>query len=568
MMSSYTVQRRVIPALLVLALAASACSGGGAIQRTQQARTPVLAKNDINPVPRDQLPDGGTFRWPVMEITPNFNYYHVNGLLAEGERVLSALMPWAFHFDATGQPLRNADLLESAELTATNPVQVVTYRINPQAVWSDGTPITWRDFEAQWRALNGTNLAYQAAVTTGYEAISSVTQGEDEREAVVTFHTSYGDWQGLYSPLYPLSLMSDPALFNTGWVDRPLSTAGPFKLEGIDRAAQTITLVRNEQWWGARAKLDRIIYRVIDGDAQIDALANGEIDFIDIGPNVNHFQRAQSIPGVDLRIAGSPNFRVITFNGRSEVLRDTTVRQALAMCINREAIVQALLGPLGVPTVPLGNHFFMNNQPGYQDNSGVVAYDSQKAAAMLDEAGWVPQGDVRRKDGRDLALRFVIPANRAESQQEAELVQGMLADLDVRVIIEVVPHDNFFQDYVMTGNFDLTTFGFQGGALPISSTKSLYADPVRGPDGLMIRQNFARVGSPEIDEALNRALTALNPQQAIMYANTADALLWEIVHSVTTYQRPDIIAAKSTVANFGAFGFADPIIYEDIGFTQ
>ena len=46
----------------------------------------------------------------------------------------------------------------------------------------------------------------------------------------------------------------------------------------MDRSSKTITFVRNEKWWGNRAKLDMIVYRVIEPDAQIDALANGEID--------------------------------------------------------------------------------------------------------------------------------------------------------------------------------------------------------------------------------------------------------------------------------------------------
>ena len=99
-------------------------------------------------------------------------------------------------------------------------------------------------------------------------------------------------------------------------------TAGPFQLQGIDTTAQTITLERNPKWWGDKAILDRIIFRVIDGDAQVDALANGEIDFIDIASDVNKLQRAESTDGIEIRRAGGPNFRHITFNGTSPMLSD------------------------------------------------------------------------------------------------------------------------------------------------------------------------------------------------------------------------------------------------------
>ena len=104
--------------------------------------------------------------------------------------------------------------------------------------------------------------------------------------------------------------------------------------------AKTVTLVRNEKWWGKPAKLDRIVYRVIDPDAQIDALANGEIDAIDVGPDANKFNRAKDIEGTDLRIAGGPNFRHLTINGTSPNLQDVRVRQALAMAISRPAIAR------------------------------------------------------------------------------------------------------------------------------------------------------------------------------------------------------------------------------------
>jgi peptide/nickel transport system substrate-binding protein len=382
----------------------------------------------------------------------------------------------------------------------------------------------------------------------------------------VTYSQPYADWESLFSPLYPASTNGDPAVFNEGWVDQPLVTGGPFRFDGVDRTAQTITLVRNDNYWGDKAKLDRIIYRVIETDAQIDALANDETDFLDVGPNVNNYQRAQQIQGVQLRRAGGPNFRHLTINGTSPVLSDVNVRLALAMAINRETVTQAMLGPLGGSTTPLGNHIFMSNQEGYVDNAiEVVPYDPERAQQMLDQAGWVREGDIRRKDGQDLAIRMVIPSAIATSQQESELIQGMLSEVGARLNIEVVPSDDFFESYVTPGNFDFTVFSWIGTPFPISSSRSIYANPEQGPEGLVIEQNYARVGSPEIDALFDQATAELDPQRAIELANEVDRKIWEIGHSLTMYQRPDLIAVKGNVANFGAVGFAS-VIYEDMGF--
>ena len=550
-----------------VALVVSGCGGGSNDSGSGDSGggTPTEATaNDINPVDRGELTQGGDLRWALTELPPNFNYHQLDGTLADNADVIEAVMPAAFDFAADSTPSVNEDYFTSIELTSEDP-QVVTYTINPDAVWSDGTPITAADLTAQWQALNGTNTEYNVSSTTGYEEIASVEEGEDEKQAVVTFANPYADWQALYSPLYPASTNSDPNVFNTGWIEQIPVSAGPFQLDSIDTTAQTITLVPSTTWWGDAPMLDRIIYRVIDSDAQIDALANGEIDFIDVGPDVDKYTRAQSVPDVELRRAGGPNFRHITINGTSPVLSDVNVRQALAKAIDRQTIADALLGPLGGEAQKLDNHIFMANQEGYQDNAGDLSEaDVEGANAQLDEAGWTREGDgTRTKDGQELIIRFVIPSGVASSQQESELVQGMLAQVGAEVEIQAVPSSDFFESYVNTGDYDFTVFSWLGTPFPISSGSSIYEQP-QGED---IQQNYARIGSQEIDDLYAQVVQELDPAAARETANEIDALIWEEVHSLTLYQRPDLIAAKATLANFGAQGFAS-VKYQDIGFTE
>ena len=345
--------------IVALAMLASACGGSGASgggQGTSSSSAPSATAEDVNPTDRSQLQDGGVLRWPIDNYPVNFNNNELDGTNASGAEVLGALMPSMFNFDAAASPSVNTDYITSGVLTTQSPKEVVTYRINPKAIWYDGTPITEPDFEAQWKALRGVDPAYKIASSNGYEKIESVTKGSDDHEVVVTFARPYVDWQGLFSPLYPASTNGSPSVFNDGWKAKPLTTAGPFKLASTDQTAKTITLTRNEKWWGRPAKLDQIIFRVLDPDAQIDSLANGEIDLMDVGPDVNKLKRAQSTAGVTIRRSGGPNFRHVTMNGTSPILSDLNVRKAVAMSINRATIAKALLGPLGVPAVPLGNH--------------------------------------------------------------------------------------------------------------------------------------------------------------------------------------------------------------------
>jgi peptide/nickel transport system substrate-binding protein len=363
-------RRSLIALVATLGLVFTACGGGGSKNENGATGTtgkagPSATAYDINLVARDKVADGGTMQWPLTEIPPNLNYHQLDGTLKDTSDVMSALMPSLFTFDAESVPTVNPNYATSIELTATQPKQVTTYKLNPKGKWSDGTPITWADLEAQWKANSGTNPAYKNSSKNGYEQIESVAKGADDYEAVVTYKQPYTDWKGLFSPLYPASTNGDPKVYNEGWIGKILATAGPFKYQGIDETAKTLTIVRDDNWWGDRAKLDRIVFRAIPSDAHIDALLNGEVDFLDVGPDVNKLQRATQAPNVTIHKAGGPNFRHITINGTGAILKDVNVRKALALAINRDQIAKTLLGPLGVEAKPLQNHLFMANQKGY-----------------------------------------------------------------------------------------------------------------------------------------------------------------------------------------------------------
>jgi peptide/nickel transport system substrate-binding protein len=182
---------------------------------------------------------------------------------------------------------------------------------------------------------------------------------------------------------------------------------------------------------------------------------------------------------------------------------------------------------------------------------------------MLDQAGWKMNGQFRSKGGKQLKLRFVIPTGIATSKQEGELTQAMLKDVGVKLDIQSVPSDDFFDKYVSPGNFDITPFSWLGTPFPISSSTSIYLEP----KGDNIQQNFARVGSPEIDDLLHKANATFDENEAKDLLNQADAKVWDEVHSLIMYQRPQITATKSNLANFGSFGFQSRKM-ADVGFQK
>jgi peptide/nickel transport system substrate-binding protein len=490
-------------------------------------------------------------RWAVDQFSTQWNYNELDGPEASTLDVLTALIPQPFVADEKANVTPNPDFIESAEVTSDSP-ETIKYVLNKKAKWSDGSPITWKDYETQWKALDGTNSKYQIASSTGYERVKSVTRGADDYEFTVVFAKPFGEWKALFSPLYPAKYQDTPEHFNTGYKnDFPL-TAGPFKLQKIDKTAKTITVVRDPSWWGTPPKLDKVVYRALEIEAGINAFANGEVDVVDVGPDPSAYKKTSGTPNSTIHEAGGPDFRHFTINGTRPLLSDVKVRQALALGINRDAVAKSDLNGLNWPAETMDNHFFVNTQAGYEDTTGDLGkYNPDKAKQLLDEAGWKMSGDFRKKGGKTLELKFVIPTGIATSKQEGELTQAMLKDVGIKLDITPVPSDDFFDKYVIPGDYDITPFSWLGTPFPISSANSIYVKPVKDN----IQQNFARIGTDAIDKLMDEAEATTDDAKARELLNQADKGIWQEVHSLILYQRPQITATNAKLANFGSFGF-------------
>lgn len=198
---------------------------------------------------------------------------------ADSELLARAVLPSLFRTDDHARLTPDPDYLASAESTPPGQSpQVVTYRLNPRALWSDGTPLSAADFVAQRGALNGAEPAYHANRTAGYDAIDSVTPGADAHEVKVTFKQPYAEWRALFSPLYPAAATASPDAFNKPLAADFHTSAGPFALTGYDAAAGRAELTRNPAWWGDTAKAERLDFLAVPPAARLDALDQGKLD--------------------------------------------------------------------------------------------------------------------------------------------------------------------------------------------------------------------------------------------------------------------------------------------------
>ncbi|AGP55246.1 hypothetical protein M271_18445 [Streptomyces rapamycinicus NRRL 5491] len=647
---------------------------------------PPRAAWDIASAPRSGTSGTGTLRW-ALDATPTTLNAFQKAADTGTQRIAGAVLPSLYTLDARGRPQRNGDYLTSADVTSTDPKQVVVFKLNPKAVWSDGRPIGAEDFQAQWKALRGTDEKYGTARNAGYDRIAKVEPGDKEHEVKVTFAKPYTDWRSLFTPLYPKSVMGNPAVF-TAAANKGLAVgAGPFMVRQVTDSE--VTLVRNPRWWGDRARLSRVVFQAVPAEKRAEALIAGRLDLAEVdrttarriqatapdkqaagakrgssapgkagapepstggreaagaasagaareeagaqraatGDTDKNRSRTRALSRFTLRKALDPAYTQLALNGTKGPLADERVRRAVARAIDRKALAKLVLKPMGLPSEPLGNHLLMAGQPGYKDHSGALGDpDTNAAQSLLADAGWRAGGTGRqkaldgktddrgssrhsaptgtanpaaesasgtasgappaagdagrtgrlretavvRKKGRPLVLRFVLPDDQAGARLSTvgERIARMLEKIGVRTEITKVSGESYFRDHIATGDYDLALYSWPASAYPATDARPIYAKPQPAADGsLVVEQNYTRVGTDQIDQLFDQALSELDGGASRSLVSRADARIWAAAGSIPLYQRPQLIAMRKGLVNAGAFGFATPR-YQDIGFRR
>ena len=282
-----------IAGLSTISLALTACAGDGAeststgttaAESSQAAESTgestggleIKAAGDYNPLERDQIQDGGELTMAITEMAEQQNVFHAN-MNRYTRNVWDKYNPQLTLFDGDGTYHPNPAYLSEVKDEVVDGKTVVTYTIVDEANYNDGTPIDWTSFENTWKFNNGSNPDVQVNSTDGYELIESVTRGETDKQAVVTYKQAYPWWEGLFGNLVPPQVDSADTFMNAYLKQlHPEWGAGPFKVENVNFETGEVSFVRNEKWWGEPAKLERISYRAMEDQASINAFRAGE----------------------------------------------------------------------------------------------------------------------------------------------------------------------------------------------------------------------------------------------------------------------------------------------------
>ncbi len=352
----------------------------------------------------------------------------------------------------------NGDLAE--DLTS------VTFRLKEGVLWSDGEPLTANDvaFTIDW-ALDEANAVTSYSF---YETIDS-TEVVDDLTITINFKNPNPTWadaytgmgSGLVLPKHILEGADQTALDQ--FRSNPIGT-GPYVVESFSANDQVIYVANQNYREATKPYFERVLLKG-GGDAQAAARATiqtGEFDYgwnLAVEPELLREMEKADNPGELVTYGGltiermnfnfsDPNTEV---NGqRSEMntphpfLSDLAVRQAIRMGTNRTLMSeQFYFGPVDEP--PVQN--VLSGIPSMESPNTELVYDPEGAKALLDEAGWVMDGDFRKKDGVELKIVHYTTVSPVRQKIQAVFKQNM-ADIGIEVEISSVDSAIFFDNAV------------------------------------------------------------------------------------------------------------------------
>ncbi|MFC5993940.1 ABC transporter family substrate-binding protein [Pseudonocardia hispaniensis] len=553
----------IVAVTAAAAMVLAACGGGGGggggngSTNTGEFADCATNPNTCNGVPVDQLRQGGQITMAIEKNIPNWNVTSSEGNVFETSMATKPMLPYTFYTAPDLTSTLNTDFMTSAEVTSTDPF-TVTYKINPAAVWDDGTPVSADDFVFNWKTQNGRDCPdCEAAGNGGYDQITSVTGADGGKTVTVTYTKPYTDWKGPFgsaNPLYPAHIAAQQGDLNTPaglkaafdyfGTTVPNYTAGPYKVENWqDNIA--LTLVPNPKWFGAeKPRLDRLVLRVItDATQEPIALQNNEVQVLYPQPQVDLVQQVKDIPNVSQAQGMGLTWELLQLNLVNPFLAEKPLRQALYTAVNREEMIAKSVGQFNPDVKPLGSPMFVPQQQGYEDTitpTGQGAGNVDAAKKILTDAGYTGVGTALvAPDGQPVpTLRMRYTVGNAIRQHESELFAQSAKQLGVNVDIQTT---DSLGKTLTTGDFDVIVYAWVASPFPYGGAQQLWLSDSGS--------NYGKYKNAQVDELINSAASSTDEAAAAQQLNQASTIMSEDAYVLPLYQKPTFVAVQNSVAN-------------------
>lgn len=572
-------RRPVVVALLGLSLVAAGCGGSAS------ASGPGSTTSTSNPADPWVAGLGGTVTLGIDKAPTGCNPNSATGDTWANQLVLEAVLPSSFVVGPGGTATYDSAVITQAEVVSTKP-QTVVYTINPKAVWSDGTPITAADFIYAWHQQRGTgggpgaSGSPEVASTLGYRQIASMASSNHGRTVTVKFKTPFADWQMLFNDLLPAHVME-----KVGWdpgcttVDPQVDlSGGPFEI-GKVVPGKEVVLVRNPRWWGAAPDLDRIVVRTAGSTAQLASWVDtGKAQVVlPTGFAPSFLEQVSGRRTVESSDQVSSTFLQLEYSMTSAVTGTLAVRQAVSHAIDRQALVNQVVGSLNTTIVPAASHLYSQAQTSYPgprtpsiQASGApgstttttsktptpatpypLTSDLADVERELLQAGYTlgSSGTWISSDGKPLVVRLAVDTGDEWAVQSAAVVVHDLKQAGIGVTEVDAPNATAAGTDLATGQADAALLPFD--ATPFPSQAIAWYTTILGTPGQGGSQDWSNLDDPTVSSILTKASEELNPNTASPLYAEVDAVLWTQMVALPLFAQPSALAWSSYTAGIG-----------------
>jgi ABC-type transport system substrate-binding protein len=430
----------------------------------------------------------------IDTIGPGFNSHLLSDQSPVNAAISSLVLPSSFRpvsdpASPTGSRWEiDPTLLLSAEVTNNNPF-TVTYKIRPEAQWTDNAPIAADDYWYLWRQMVSQPGVVDPA---GYDLITGVQSIEGGKTAVVTFSQPYPAWRELFNDILPAHIVKDvPGGFASGLARALPVTGGQFRVESIDPQREEILLARNDRYWAEPAKPDQLLFRRAGATAALaDSIRNGDTQVAQVHGGAAAFAQLSAIPDVRTSRIVTPRVMQMTMRAQQSKLADSQVRKAILGLLDVDLL--AAVGAGSDNTVTLAQAQVRSpSDPGYTPTAP-PALTKEAALQLLGNSGYrlvpvdnppaptpgtpVPDDDRGRitKDGVPLSLVIGVASNDPTSVAVANTAADQLRNVGIEASVLALDPVALYGDALTQNRLDAVVGWHQAGGDLATALSSRY----------------------------------------------------------------------------------------------
>jgi ABC-type transport system substrate-binding protein len=426
----------------------------------------------------------------IDSIGPGFNPHLLSDQSPVNAAIAALVLPSSFRpipdpASPTGSRWElDRSLLVSAEVTSQNPF-TVTYKIRPEAQWTDNAPIGADDYWYLWRQMVSQPGVVDPA---GYDLITGVQSVEGAKQVVVTFSQPYPAWRELFNNILPAHIVKDvPGGFGAGLAQAMPVTGGQFRVESIDPQRDEILLARNDRYWSAPAKPDLVLFRRGGAPAALaDSIRNGDTQVAQIHGGAATFAQLSAIPDVRTARIVTPRVLQVSLRGQQPKLSDAKVRKAIFGLLDVDLL--ASVGAGDDNTVTLAQAQVRSpSDPGYVPTAP-PALGTEAALALLAEAGYQianppappgtpgppnTRGQITR-DGVPLSLVLGVAVNDPTSVAVANTAADQLRNVGIEASVLALDPVTLYGEALLENRVDAVVGWHEAGGDLATALASRY----------------------------------------------------------------------------------------------